>query len=496
MGDSYARGMRELPSDVELEQELLGACMVDNSNIDIAQEVLDAEHFYDPMHQRLFEMMGVLRADGDDVTPKFLNAVMKHDPGMVTMAKLPIGSGLNYLFGMMDMAAIGRTPVRQYSLKIKEFYERRRIIEVSTGAADKAFEGLDLHTTSAILDTAIDEFGTLSAGSKTGRRHRPKRLVDAIYELGGRIEERAKTGKRHGVLTGINFIDTNLGGLIPGHLLFAGGRPGMGKSQLATNIARNVAMQGMETDYWCPEMDNDQLAARIACEVDYDRCGGAYQPMPYKDFVQLHANLEMRERLSDAQLRIQEWAEIELFTGGMTLERLEATSRRRARQRPGHRLLVVDHLQLVHVENLRRGANRTEEQRIITGRLKELAQELDWTILVLSQLSREIESRDDKRPRMQDFREGGSIEEDADGIIGLVRLIRYAGEKIKQAKSEEQRTVALGEYDALIGVLSIAVLKARAGSEADYHDVFIDEKSSAIRNERGATTMFEAELPF
>mgnify|MGYP001063823730 CR=1 FL=1 len=478
-----------VPYDIDLEQAVLGATLRDNDLIDTASEVLGPEHFYDPLHARMFEMINYLRTEGS-VTPKILYAVMKNDPGVKETG------GLTY-FEALHGAAPSLPPIKEYGRILKDLAARRQLIKLGEELIAAQADGPQWETTAALTDRAADMLGEIVDGTKAGERRRPTNSVDAMHTLAQKIEAHQAGTDVHGYLTGIQFIDQHVGRMLPGDLWFDGARPGMAKSQTATNIARNVAMQGMGVDYRCPEMTLDQLSARIACEVDYDRCEAErLEPMPYRDLIQLRAKPEFVERLIFARMRVCDWAQIDLFTASMVLEEIEADSRRRARKYPGHRLLIIDHLQLVTVRDLRRGANRTEEQTIITKRLKELAKELGWTILVLSQLSREIESRDDKRPRMPDFREGGSIEQDADVVLGQVRLIRYAGEKIKQAKNEEQKAVAEAEYDKLLGVLSIAVLKNRAGGDADYHDIFIDEKSSAIRNERGASVVLEAELPF
>lgn len=487
--DQATDGAQYDPWDIDIEQSVIGACLADNDLIDAVSEILEPEHLYDPAHARMWEMIVYLRTEGA-VTPKILYAVMKNDPGVKEVG------GLAYMDAMRS-AAPARPPVQEFCRILRDLSARRQLRQLGDDIEAALAEGPQYQTTTDITDRAADILGTIVDGTKEGIRRRPVDAADAMDALGRKMEAQASGTAKPGIKTGIEFLNINVGDMMPGDIWFAGARPGMGKSQLATNIARNVAMQGMPSDYYCPEMTEDQLAARIACEVDYDRVAAErLEPMPYRDLIQLRARPDHMERLAYASMRTKEWAKISLFTASMTLEWIEANSRRRARKFPGHRLLVIDHLQLVTVQNLRRGANRTEEQTIITKRLKELAKELGWTVLILSQLSREIESRDDKRPRMPDFREGGSIEQDADVVLGLVRLIRYASEKIKSAKTEEQRTIALGEYDKLIGVLSIAVLKNRAGGEADYHDVFIDEKSSAIRNERGAAVVLEAELPF
>lgn len=391
-----------LPFDVDLEQQVIGSILLENDLIDTISEVLDPAHFYDPFHQRIYEMVCYLRTEGA-VTPKILHAVMKNDPAAQEM-------DIRSYFCALHDSASAFAPVREYGRILKDLAARRSLIKLGEELIAAQGDGPQVESTAAITDRAADILGEIVDGTREGARRRPMGAADAIYGLGKKIENHQTGTVVHGYKTGIDFVDKHVGALMPGDIWFAGARPGMAKSQLATNIARNVAMQGMSSDYYCPEMTLDQLAARIACEVDYDRCAAEQlKPMPYRDFIQLRANTASVERLAMAARRLTEWAPIDLFTASMTLEWIEANSRRRARKYPGHRLLIIDHLQLVTVQNLRRGANRTEEQTIITKRLKELAKEIGWTILVLSQLNRSIEEREDKRPRMQDFREGGCV---------------------------------------------------------------------------------------
>lgn len=463
------------PYDISCEQSVLGICLVDNRLIDRAAEVLDPEHFFEPLHQRLFEMIVALQTEGS-VTPVILHAVMKTDPALAELG------GAGYLVTLAQ-AAPALPNVAELARIIRDLADRRALIQFGEDLIADAYEPPHTRPTGQLAEDAITGLDTIVAGSKLAKTRRAVSAADALDAMLRKIEEQARADKPIGVKTGLDKIDSLLGALFPGKLIFIGGRPGMCKSTVATNIGRNVAENAVPCSFLSGEMDPDETSARIGCEMDYDRAlEDNLKPLIYQDFVHLHATGGMIARMAEANLRLRELPFEIVDVSNMTLEWIESWSRRRARHTPGHRVVIIDHLQLVNVEMLRKGANRTEEQTIITKRLKSLAKELGWTFIVLSQLSRGLEERDDKRPRAPDFREGGSIEQDADAIIGLYRPLRYAAEAIKRARNEQQRAEAIVAYDDAKGVLEIAMLKNRSGPEADYFQVFVDEKSSVVRN--------------
>lgn len=474
---------RHDPWDIALEQAVLGGMLVDNRKIDVASAILEPEDFYDPLHQRIFEMSCYLLTEGS-VTPPILYAVMKTDVGLEEVG------GSSYL---LDMAIVGSSsaPIPEYCRIIKDLSSRRNIIALAEGLLADATLPPRETPTSALAEKATDGLNAILLGTSAGAKRRSVKATDALADMLRRIEAQAVAERPHGVRTGIEPLDEIIGGLFPGKLLIVAGRPGMGKSIVGTNIAKNVARRsstepgvpdfGIPVDYLSAEMDNDELSARVGTDIDFDRCAPeGLKPAAYGDFTQMRATGEMVGRLAEANLKLHD-LDLEFFDSNLTLEWIEATCRRRSREKPGHRLVIIDHLQLVSVAELRRGANRNDEQTIITKRLKALARDLGITIIALSQLSREVEKRDDKRPILADLREGGSIEQDADIVIGIMRPILYARAKIQAAKNEEQRSKAIVEYDDAKGVLEAAVLKQRGGRTTNYFRLYIDEKASAIR---------------
>lgn len=462
-----------LPFDVECEQAVLGGCLRDNAHIDKIAEIVGPDDFYDPLHGRMFEAICYLQTEGQ-VTPMFLNAVMKSDPGMAMVGGAP------YLDALRD-AAPSLANFTNLARLVRDHSQRRKVIDAGQRMLDAASLPPQEAPTDALIDHFQVEVDQIANGSQTVSK-RPVRASDALHAMLRDIERQAVAERPLGVKTGLDPLDRIIGPLLPSKMLIVGARPGMGKSILGTNIARSVAQQGVPADYLVKEMDNDELSARIGCEIDYDRCAqDGLEPLHYGWFVQKSARPEAVHRLAEANIKLQE-LDLDLFSvPTMTIEWIEALCRRRSRARPGHRIVVIDHLQHVEWEGAPRGANTVQVVSQITMRLKSLAKALGITIVLLSQLSRDLEKREDKHPLMSDFRESGSIEQDADIMIGLMRPMRYAQHGIKAAKNDEQRHKAILAYDEAKNVIEVGVLKNRGGAEADYFRMFIEEKASVIR---------------
>lgn len=468
------------PWDVDLEQAVLGSLLVDNRLIDAASAILEPEDFYDPYHARVYEMIVHLQTEGV-VTPVVLGAVMKSDPAFAEM------HGVTYYAGLAQ-AAPSLPPIRQYCEILKDLAGRRGLLVLAEDLAHEAYLPPREAPTAALAEKATDRLNSILSGAKGHHKRAAVFAADAADAMLRRIEEQSTAAVQHGVSTGLDWLDKLIGGLFPGKLLVAAGRPSMGKSILATNIAR-AAARFIPVDYLCGE-DGDELPARLATDIDFDRCGPeGLPPLKYGDFVHLKPLTESQfERFVLATGQLRE-LDLNIFdVSGMTLEWIEATCRRRAREKPGHRLVIIDHLQLVDWVAARRGANRNEIQTEITKRLQALAKELGFTILVLSQLSRDVEKREDKHPQLADLREGGSIEQDANVVIGIMRPLIYARAKIQAAHSEDQRHKAILEYDEAKDVVKIAVLKNKGGRTTEYSKLFIKPEASAIRDRAPETS--------
>lgn len=267
----------------------------------------------------------------------------------------------------------------------------------------------------------------------------------------------------------------------------------MGKSLFATGVARTAAALGWPVDYYSGEMDDDELSARLVCDQEYESAiETGRKPLAYRDFVQMRASA-LLERFTLAQIDLSNLAPIDLFCpGGMELEWLDSSCRRRHRETKGtRRLVIIDHVQHVHFGGLRRGGNRAEEMTKITRALKDIAADLGWPVVAVSQITRGAEDRDDPRPQMADFRDSGSIEQDADGMIGVYRPWRDLAIKARAARNKARASekpvdeIAAGEAesrrDSSENVIELGVIKNRYGPEADYVSAYVRPESSVIR---------------
>lgn len=468
----------DLPHDIEVEQQVLGWCLRDNVLIDEASASLEPEDFFDPFHQRVFEMMGVLRTDGD-VTVSVLSSVMRTDPAFGKDGLPP-----DYLKGLR-LGSDSTPSFKEWVSIIRETAQRRRMVEIGERLIEDARAGRQFGAAAAkVAEQATDDLAGIAASAKGGKHRRGIPVYEALDKLMRDIESQANAETPIAIPTGLPRLDNLLGGLLPGRFYVVGARPGMGKSILATNLAKAAARAMFPADYYSGEMGAEEIAARLGCDIDFDRCfSEKMKPLVYQHFVNMKAGAQEIHRLAEARVKLAELP-IEFFDAGrLSIEYINATARRRHRLNPVRRLILVDHLQKVHWEGKPRDASRVQEISEITGQLVTLAKDTGASIVALSQLSRDLENRDDKHPRQPDFRDGGSVEQDADVLIGLYRPMRYAVEKIRQAKNEEQRLSAIAAADDAKGKLEIGILKQRAGAEVDYFPVFIEEKAAAVRDE-------------
>jgi replicative DNA helicase len=295
-----------------------------------------------------------------------------------------------------------------------------------------------------------------------------------------------RDGKLSGVATGLGDLDRMMGGLQKSDLIVLAGRPGMGKTALATNIAFNVAnawegnvrtdghtetVNGGVVGFFSLEMSAEQLATRIIAEQtgipsNQIRRGGISEA----DF----------EKIKDYSIRLQNLKLYVDETGGLSIAQLAARARRLKRQR-GLDVIVVDYLQLLTGSSKRGQENRVQEITEITTRLKALAKELQVPVIALSQLSRQVESREDKRPQLSDLRESGSIEQDADVVMFVYRE-EYYHQMRKPSESDREKFAAwIADGDKYVGKAEVIIGKQRHGPTGTVELAF-----------EGATTKFSS----
>ncbi len=416
--------VRTPPHNIEAEQALLGALLVNNVTYEKVGELLAPEHFYDPVHGRIYGAISTLVNRGQIADPKTLRGVFEHDPALEAVG------GANYL---VDLAAniVTIFNVADYAQLIHDMYLRRQLIELGTDIVNDAFQqDLDKSATAQIETTESKLFEL----ARTGETDRGFVKLEKALTVSIKMAEEAHKRDSHitGVTTGLRDMDRRLGGLQRSDLVILAGRPSMGKTALATNIAFNAAhafyktegREGSGVAFFSLEMSSEQLATRLLGDfssVPSDKIRrGEIKTEDFTKFV------EASQILSRVPLYIDD-------TPGLTVAALRTRARRLKRTAPHVGLIVIDYLQLLRGAGIKRDENRVQEVSEITRGLKALAKELDVPVLALSQLSRAVENREDKTPQLADLRESGSIEQDADVVMFVYR------EEYYQARSEPSR---------------------------------------------------------
>lgn len=426
-GDVSGPSYRTLPHNLEAERGLLGAILVDNRAYERVSEYLMPEHFALPQHARIFEAIGKLIERGQLANPITLQRFFENDEALSDIG------GPAYL---AELAATAVTVINagEYGRVIYDLHLKRELIAIGQDIVEQAFGGdVDQSGVNQIEEAEQSLYDLATTGNYEGGFQSFKEAVISAIDMAETAHKR--DGALAGVTTGLADVDRLLGGLHPSDLLILAGRPAMGKTALATNIAYNAAKTYAETNgeegavvgFFSLEMSSEQLASRILseqAEISSDKMRKG--EVPNEQFPRLVAASQELYRLP---IFIDD-------TPALTVSALRTRARRLKRQ---HQLglIVIDYLQLVQGSSRSRSDGRVQEVSEITRGLKTLAKELDVPVIALSQLSRQVEQRDDKRPQLADLRESGSIEQDADVVTFIYRDEYYVGKAEPQRRPEE-----------------------------------------------------------
>jgi replicative DNA helicase len=423
---------RQVPHNIEAEQALLGAILVNNEALDRVTDFLQPEHFYDPLHAQIYETATTLIQAGKRANPVTLKTFFENAE--------PIGPNLTvpqYL-GRLATNATTIINAHDYGQTIYDLAIRRNLIGIGEDLVNTAFDSPVDHPPDEQIAEAESKLYALAEKGKYGQGFLSfgTALTHAI-EMANSAYER--DGHLSGISTGLTDLDAKLGGLQSSDLIILAGRPSMGKTALVTNIAYNVArayrseiqngeekvLDGAKVGFFSLEMSAEQLATRILSEQAEIASEKIRRGMiTQEEFNKL---VVVSQEMSRAPLFIDQ-------TGGITVAQLAARARKLKRQH-GLGLLVIDYLQLLAGSSKSQSAGRVQEITEITTGLKALAKELQVPIIALSQLSRAVEQREDKRPQLSDLRESGSIEQDADVVMFVFREEYYV-ERLKPAESD------------------------------------------------------------
>ena len=442
-----------LPRNIEAEAALLGALMIDNRLVEDVQLKLKPDHFFEPVHGRIYEAILRLVDRNMIANPVTLRPMFEADEAMRELG------GPAYLAQLTGSGAalIG---ARDFADQVYDLALLRELISVGRSMVERAVDTSETIDPKGQIEAA--EVALYKVAEEGGEGGGTKSFLQATRMAVEQAEKAQNSGGRiSGVTTGLEDVNHRTGGLQPSDLLILAGRPGMGKTSLATNIAFNAAQRylrdmadgipperslGAKVAFFSLEMSADQLATRILAEqsgvVGHKIRSGNLSREEFNQFARAAAELE----------------ELPLFiddTPALTIAALR-TRARRLKRRHGIGLVIVDYLQLLQGSARGGSENRVQEISEISRGLKTLAKELHVPVMALSQLSRQVEQREDKRPQLSDLRESGSIEQDADIVLFVYREEYYVaarepklgGENVDPKIDEAYRQWQLEMQDA------------------------------------------------
>jgi replicative DNA helicase len=443
----------EVPNDIELEQALLGAILMNNEAHHIVSGYFRAEYFYEQVHGEIYEAISRLIAAGKKADALTVRSQLPHElTPEITMQE--------YLAKLSGAAATVLNAA-DYAHILQDMAIRRGLISISDGIAHAAAQpSTEVSAEKQIEEAERHLFELQKTGtSMKGFRRFNHALTDAVEMTAAAYQ---RQGKLAGISSGLHSLDRLMGGLQNSDLVVLAGRPAMGKTALATNVAFHAANHyragendkpdnGARVGFFSLEMSAPQLAMRILAEQtgvsSSDLRRGAIHESQFNKIVEASQHIEACPMHIDDR-------------GGLNNAQVAATARR-LKRREGLDLLIIDYLQLM-AGSLRRNENRVQEMTEITTSLKALAKELDIPIIALSQLSRQVENRENKRPQLADLRESGSIEQDADVVLFV-----YRDEYYLQNKEPDENTADhmewQGKMAAAAGKAEVIVSKNRHG---------------------------------
>ena len=449
---------RLAPQNVEAEQALLGAILVNNEAYYRVSDYLDASHFYEPVHRQIYELCAKIIRAGKIATPITLKPYLPD-------SLLPDVTMAQYL---ARLAAEATTVInaKDYGQIILDNALRRNLILIGEEMTHTAYAAdVDMPPESQIEEAERALFELAEKGQYGQGFQDFNTALKAAITMAG--EAYSRDGSLSGTATGLTDLDRLMGGLQRSDLIILAARPAMGKTSLATNIAFHVAKAwkgGVTADghrktedggivaFFSLEMSAEQLATRILAEQ---------AQISSSDIRRGNIHESQFSRLVDTSALM---AQVPLYiddTGGISVAQLAARARRLKRQK-GLDLMVVDYLQLLSGSSKKGNENRVQELTEITTTLKALAKELEVPIIALSQLSRQVENREDKHPQLADLRESGSIEQDADVVLFVYREEYYL--KNREPKEGTPEHLAWqGEMDNVHGKAEVIIGKQRHG---------------------------------
>tara|TARA_B100001939_G_scaffold156104_1_gene134869 strand:+ start:1172 stop:2587 length:1416 start_codon:yes stop_codon:yes gene_type:complete len=423
----------ELPNNVEAEQSVIGSILLSNEIFDEISMLINNKNFYDPMHQKIFAAIEKLIYGGMLANPITLKNHFENEKDDLNVPE--------YLVKITKFSTSSRQAI-EYSKLIYDLFVKRELIKISENVIDTAkLNDLDSDGQKIIEDFEKSLFDLAEKGSFSSS------LIKFDEAMRQTIEMASNAYKNEegivGVPTGLTDLDDRLGGLHKSDLIIIAGRPSMGKTALATNIAFNAAKKLQDNGkkssiaFFSLEMSSEQLSTRILAEQSRIKSNDIRRGKISEE--QFDKFIETSKNVSELPLYIDE-------TPAISIAALSNRARR-IKRLYGLDMVVIDYIQLMRAANFKDG--RVQEISEITQGLKALAKELSVPVVALSQLSRAVESRDDKKPQLSDLRESGSIEQDADVVMFVYREAYYL-----ERKEPRPATVEHAEWQAKMNEVS------------------------------------------
>jgi replicative DNA helicase len=450
-----------LPHNITAEAALLGLLLYDNNLADDVASRLQANHFYEPLHGRIYQAILNLVHKQMKADPITLKPLLERDEALQAMG------GAAYL-AQLSAQAMGLFGARDFAKQLYDLALLRELVYVGRGLVDSAMDTSGAIDPQGQIEQAESALYKVAEGeSEQGAA----KSFGSAAKLALDMAEKARNagGGLSGLTTGLADLNNKTGGLHHSDLIIIAGRPGMGKTALATNIAFNAAqrwMQDMEDGidpkkssgaavaFFSLEMSSDQLATRILSE----QSGISSENLRMGKITQNEFN-----RLANASIDLQT---LPLFiddTAGLTIATLHSRARRMKRQH-NIGMIVVDYLQLLRGTHRNAGENRVQEISEISRGLKNIAKDLNVPVIALSQLSRAVEQRDDKRPLLSDLRESGSIEQDADIVMFVYREEYYLQGQEPEIEKETEYTKWQNDMERVFNQAELIIAKQRHGA--------------------------------
>jgi len=437
--------LNKQPSNLEAEQALLGSILVNNDIIDEISNIINSSIFYDPAHVKIFEVIENLNNKGMIANPITLKNYFEKDNSLSDVG------GTEYLIKLTRFSSSAKQ-ASDYAKIIHEMYLRRELIQISDKLSSDTLDASyqEQNAENIIESTEKSLFDLAERGSFSQSFLKFNQALDQTIEMATKAMQSGEGIV--GVPTGLSDLDLKLGGLHKSDLIILAGRPSMGKTALATNIAYNAAQNLLERQekssiaFFSLEMSSEQLSTRILSEQARIKSDDIRRGKVTEE--EINRYIETSRNIYNLPLFIDE-------TPAITIATLSNRARR-IKRLFGLSLIVVDYIQLMR-SNSNKNDNRVQEISDITQGLKALAKELSVPVLALSQLSRAVEQRDDKQPQLADLRESGSIEQDADVVMFVYREEYYLERKqpklgsIEHAEWQSKMNDVNGLADIILG---------------------------------------------